>query len=771
MHGVDMEEPRVVTSPGGTARKDCDHSPPQQWPRIMEVDPPGPEATDAEKDQAEKDETPKIAKHLRHLEVTCTKRVDSSCRLLRHRRCFNHALLDIGLEICEDARCDSENGVRIAITQASGRGYVFDGIREDSNERDGLDVVGFLLSEHRCITTVEMNCIMRHCPLLLKALRLNRDVECVVISGMDPEGSAEDVAAFKAVKSMSQLKGLFFDTERCPPKYTSNLRLHGQLLRGGTRQLTALDVASVEMSPKQAKRLIGALTRNRTVTHLVVGENVFTSGKELSGANFANYLVNTATLRALKLISKPEFTSERVIRTLARAVCQMTTLEELEVDLDIKMVGFSARVALFAQVVAENSTLRRLRLPSVACGCSQAADALEHLDPPDPDAAEKMAHLARAVRSNSVLRTLEIDLGGFGVGECREFFNAVGDNATLISVIVRRLPAEVEVDGICKTIRDRGLKDRVRIEHHHLTPLDIDTLPRCPEITGVTLNGRHFAGDMTRCKQMIDKLASCPHVTSVRVDTWYFSDSTYKVFTDYVTKATTLRELEVNVAGIPEARTDEAHLKIERELMYAVGLNPSLIEVNITGILLYNKYCTVLVDAVAAQCGRLTHLRITPANTMNPTYANLFMPHLVNRPPRHVRVDFYNYKNSGHASLREITARNNNNVSAATRYVLGDWKCDDGARVLELLHDHPSLVRNVRRKAELGTVEADARIARALKRVRRCDLDEYMRLAGVVKRRVVCTKQKGVRLQIADINEYCWLHLRLYLKVADVVRV
>ncbi|KAH7943335.1 hypothetical protein HPB52_006956 [Rhipicephalus sanguineus] len=294
-------------------------------PKSMKENPtPSPTSTEAKEDPHRIPE---------YLNTACTKSDDACCQLLRYRRPINEKLLNIGLEICEDETCD--DGIRIAIVQASGRGYEF---TNNDDEKSALDVVQFLLTEHECITTVEMNRIMMHCESLLKALRLNRAVETVVISGMEATRSAKDEAAFKAVKSMSQLKRLILDTSRCPSGY-ANMRLYGQLLRGATRRLTTLDVAAAEMSPKQAKRLIGALTRRKTVEHLVVGENVFTNGKQGSGRCFANYLVNADTLRTLKLTSKPNFTNEQAVRTLVSALCQAKTLVEVKADLDLKMVG------------------------------------------------------------------------------------------------------------------------------------------------------------------------------------------------------------------------------------------------------------------------------------------------------------------------------------------------------------------------------------------------------------------------------------------------
>ncbi|KAL1482927.1 hypothetical protein MTO96_013340 [Rhipicephalus appendiculatus] len=603
-----------------------------------------------------------------------------------------------------------------------------------------LNVVQFLLTEHGCITTLEVNRIMRHREPLLKALRLNRAVETVVISGMDAEHSPEDVAAFKVVKSMSQLKRLTLDTSRCPSQY-ANMRLYGQLLRGATRRLTTLDVASAQMSPKQAKR------------------------------SFANYLVNTDTLRKLRLTSRPNFTNERAVRTLAIALCQAKTLVEVKADLDLKMVGFAARVSLFAQVVAENATLRRLRLPSVKCPCAHSWMDQALLDPPDPDSTDKMAPWLRAVRCNSTLRELEIDLGGFGEPECRDFFEAVADNDALHSVVVRRLPAECQVDGICKTIRERGIADRVLIRNHHASPVDLSVLPRCPEITGVVLSSRHFASKVQLCS-LLKTLARCPHVRSLSVHCWHFDRSLFETLIAYMGVTKTLEKIEIHITTVTEGLTDKQHLDVERRLVEAAASIPGLVEVNFTGILQNNKLCAAFAGAVAAKRRRLTRLQITQANKSNPAFTNLYTPQELARPSREITCkEDSNFKSEA-AAAREITARNSNDVSAAARYVLGKRRSDGGARVIEELHDHPWLVHKVRRLAEIGVGEAKDKIASSLKRVRYSDMDEFMRLAGVVKRRVVSVEGEGpVGVQMADVHEYGWLHIRSFLKVSDVVGV
>ncbi|KAH7943334.1 hypothetical protein HPB52_006955 [Rhipicephalus sanguineus] len=400
------------------------------------------------------------------------------------------------------------------------------------------------------------------------------------------------------------------------------------------------------------------------------------------------------------------------------------------------MAHHAARVSLFAQVVAENGTLRRLRLPSVKCPCAHSWMSEAHLDPPDPDSADKMAPWLRAVRNNSTLRELEIDLGGFGVPECREFFEAVADNDTLNSVIVRRLPTERDVDGICKTIRERGIADRVQIGNHHVSPMDVSALHECPEITGVTISSRHFDANWSQMCALFKTLARCPHVTSLSVHCWAFHESVFESLIAYMGSTKTLTKIEVSITTVLPEMTDEQHLDLEGRLVDAAASIPSLVEVNITGILQYRKHCAAFAGSVAAKRRRLTRLQITLANKSNRTFTNLYTPQELANPSRKISCKEDSSYDNGHAAVREITARNSNDVSAAARYVMGSKRDSDiGARVIEVLHDHPWLVHKVRRQAEVGVGEAKAKIARALKRVRTCGIDEYMRLAGVIKKR------------------------------------
>ncbi|KAL1466746.1 hypothetical protein MTO96_026453 [Rhipicephalus appendiculatus] len=118
---------------------------------------------------------------------------------------------------------------------------------------------------------------------------------------------------------------------------------------------------------------------------------------------------------------------------------------------------------------------------------------------------------------------------------------------------------------------------------------------------------------------------------------------------------------------------------------------------------------------------------------------------------------------------QDVVRRNCGLVERATRFVMG--KHDRyGASALELVWEHPKLVENVRSEAALpGDAEATKKIAGVVRLLRRMDMHEFMRMAGVVELRVACDcREEDGSAQLDNLNEYCWQHVRQYLKLTDV---
>ncbi|KAL3203374.1 hypothetical protein MRX96_041894 [Rhipicephalus microplus] len=92
--------------------------------------------------------------------------------------------------------------------------------------------------------------------------------------------------------------------------------------------------------------------------------------------------------------------------------------------------------------------------------------------------------------------------------------------------------------------------------------------------------------------------------------------------------------------------------------------------------------------------------------------------------------------------------------------------CRYVTRAVDRVSRYPALLNEVARSAELDQAELAVLVRDRLSQLR--SLDGFMRVAGVVKERVVCHPTDDGRMQLDDLNEDCWSHVRRYLATDDI---
>ncbi|XP_049527446.1 uncharacterized protein LOC125947124 [Dermacentor silvarum] len=703
-----------------------------------------------------------------NLHVPCTKFAGSRCRLLKHRRDINAVLLDAGLELREDKRSKNNGDVCIALVRASICGRVFFGSLMDLRKRKALRLVEKLLSEHSCITAVEMHSSARQHLSLLTALQHHRFVRRLTFYGRLKK---RDVAyVVEATNSISQVDELAFKAYNFEANLGMNMHMSGYLHLLQMHHLATLDVANLVMHPEEASQVILELTLSR-ITDLAVGESVYRCGEKGSGTIFARYLAkNDCSLTKLTLQSNNlrGSGSDNLPMTLISALCRMTTLEELNADIIMKDENFMATFALFAEIVARNATLRRLRLPSTDCEyCS--LDWIPAAQPPHPDSAKYMEPWLTALRKpNSALVALCVHLRCFAEAECCAFFHALADNDTLNLVTVSSMALVGSVHNVCRTIRESGLSDRVIITDHHVNLADVTDLPHCPEISGVNIEPSHFLfeeDNMERLCSAFEVLSHCKHVTSLDVGCYCFDRTAFSALTTCIRGHPALTDVAINLDYYWTQMTEEEYTDVETELFSALASNPNLVKISVVGAILSADNFNLLSDGFRSSRS-LIKFRLTPSCITGAMHDDECSWHLVLR-----WNEASNSMNTGVAGMQECTTRNDSLVRAAIHFVLGERDDVKGARAIELVHDHPRVLERIWKRAAVTKTEATKMIASALWRVRYCNVHEFMRLAGVVKNNVQCLDKPTVELQLLDINDYCWLRIRSFLKIDDVVEV
>ncbi|KAL3251225.1 hypothetical protein MRX96_055212 [Rhipicephalus microplus] len=92
--------------------------------------------------------------------------------------------------------------------------------------------------------------------------------------------------------------------------------------------------------------------------------------------------------------------------------------------------------------------------------------------------------------------------------------------------------------------------------------------------------------------------------------------------------------------------------------------------------------------------------------------------------------------------------------------------CRHCARALERVWCHPGLLEEFAEQLSLSVTDASAVIRRGLRSTE--GLNDFMRLAHVVRDCVVCNPCEDGHPQLDTINEDCWRLIRSYLLLDDV---
>ncbi|XP_049523070.1 uncharacterized protein LOC125945349 [Dermacentor silvarum] len=117
----------------------------------------------------------------------------------------------------------------------------------------------------------------------------------------------------------------------------------------------------------------------------------------------------------------------------------------------------------------------------------------------------------------------------------------------------------------------------------------------------------------------------------------------------------------------------------------------------------------------------------------------------------------------------ETVRRNSRLVANASKFLAGANLDKPIAAALDRVSRHPALLEEL---AEVQAISEDEAAAALRDEVRSFDgMHEFMRLAGVVKEAVTCHHREDGCKQLDDLNDHCWITIRRFLALGDVVDV
>ncbi|KAK8778140.1 hypothetical protein V5799_020518 [Amblyomma americanum] len=680
--------------------------------------------------------------------LTCTRGLDGpTCQLLRHLEAFNKVLCHLNVHL----QLDETGDVGDLLLKV----YKFPGITTENESQSSrlpaVNLLEWLLMRHQCLVVVEI------CYQLLSESRLRRAIirspGVRKVHALNCGTDTELYSIPALIASMEHVDELVFVQPIC----MRNLCLQGAtfgLSQAGC-SLATLDVAMVSMTEQVATHLVAQLIGNKSVTTLAVSEDI--SRLPI----FVKYLTKTdPTLRVLGLVSR-NCHSAPILLDLVSAISTLITLEELTVAVDNGCCMND--VAIFAQVIGRSKTVKSV------CMTWSAEELLyeefsHHSLLWMRDHPENFEALMPRVRKFPVLKWL----GNPDIGETsyNNFFRALAlaQSRTETPGSVPNIPERGGVTQLCHKIRESGLAHAVLITHLRLNRASLPVLEYHPEVTAASVTLSRFSRHIPRVLRIF---GSCSHISSVcfDIDCYFYENGFRRPLLSFIKRAVHLKVLCVKVYATFRCGHPPEPPIARSRLVKAISSHANLSDVILDG--LDFRECDGRVLAEAAVRG--PHLNCWTLRFGSGDFSFLQCLEPVAASSYNIlRLEVTNSVAPDRAlrAVKQVALRNSGLIVRAARFVMGD-ESSYCARALEIVLEHPKLVEKIQDRSGASCDEVKEMIRGALSRI--VSMNQFMMAADVVKERVQCYARQDGETQLDELNEYCWLNIRKYLKVPDIL--
>ncbi|KAH7943678.1 hypothetical protein HPB52_009883 [Rhipicephalus sanguineus] len=665
----------------------------------------------------------------------CTSRKGRLCNIFRDLRIWNEFFWQVCLELCE------LSPEKLSLIQIRGAPIASE---VPKRKHEAATLLRHLLTYHRCLVSVDLNGCMftehhQICDALTESPSLRELKVCLPSKNTCVLQSAN--AALPLQKHLPEPEWRFTSLEQTFCEGIS------EFLRSAVSLETFILNTPVLMA-HEGRIIFQGLKRNATITTLSLNASI-SPYLHTHGNDFAEYLCDNQTLRTLILATNhPNDHFE--LRLIMLSLCRTTTLSE------VKLVGFAiddVNSRAVALLLSKNESLRAFHMVN----CSLYSDGYL------PESIRTRPWVA-AFRKNKTLEKLTMELSCFSVKQCKSLFKALKSNTSLKNITVERLRPTEEAE-VCRAMRETGVQERFLLRNHCVVQDPAMTLTGCKDLSCIDLDSR-ILGEFDRFRTALRLLPSCSHVTSLTLALWeeLFDDNlTNSLIAQYIAGTRVLRVLTLKfVSGI----WDPAD-RVEKALVQALSVNKSIRRLSINGLCLDESEIQVLAETLKSSrtlCNVSFYSKdqqstISLVQKLSPNFsANYTLLSLHMHRHEVVQGDLF--------TIDDVLRRNVSLLMLAAHFVMGTRRRYLAAAA-ELVHSNPRLEEMVRAVDSVSHDEVRSRIRNSLKSY--SELDDFMRLAGVVKYGVTCHARDDGQTQLVDIGRDCWLCIRQYIKMGDIL--
>ncbi|KAH7945576.1 hypothetical protein HPB49_013135 [Dermacentor silvarum] len=519
-------------------------------------------------------------------------------------------------------------------------------------------------------------------------------------------------------------------------------------------QLTELKLAYFMNEPKNATVLFRALKASRTLKLLSMD---ITCLERQNGPLVAEYLCSCPGLKTLDLTSSigaPAVTLDSFIS----AVRHLKNLENLTLD----KFSLNLECALdLAKTVAACEKLRFLQILNCQWLVPDAKT------PWDINAPWRVLPLVMILELGTCLEYMALNLNAFDGEEVAAFFGALARNGKVRVQVGCVGPHSIT--NICAAARRTRTEERLTFSMASVDEVDFQVM-RDAEVATLRLR-THEDSSPGAVYDCLAELPSCRHLITLEL--------CLKTPLS-LNEATPIAELLQNTTSLVNLDMDFSADKVAtRTILEALAANRSVRFLTIKGWNMTRRNATFL-SAVVQTRKKLVSLQFYCANE-DKTSSRLVASSLAERITSNHTIFCADVRpRSGRQRpwlvLQAVTSRNRLLIERAMQFAAGDISTEDGfdlqrkrgAEALDLVassYAWPWASTDVPQIRLFSEQRKNLRSAW----LRTREMDAFMRLTGIVRQDVTCYPEPDGRPQLSTLSRDCWLHLRQFLKVGDVL--
>ncbi|KAH8033683.1 hypothetical protein HPB51_015305 [Rhipicephalus microplus] len=650
----------------------------------------------------------------------CTSGEGRLCDIFRDLSLYNEYFWQVAHEVREVSPGE------LALVKMHGA-YV--SLETPERKREFASLLYHLLILHRCVISVEVDeyILGDHHRLICDGLSKCPNLKKLKLMLLT-EDAAHCIAA--ALPCMIHPQELVLSQDHLDDVFVEGICR----LLANTRSLKTFAMSHTHTESEYTQAILRGLEQNSTITSLRLNTLIMYPETSPSSTIFSEYLRKNRALQTLTIFSRyPD--EQAKLRQILRALMSNDALSELN------LANFSlddANIILITTLLAKNRTLKGFNL--VDCSWTKSPLQPSILQTKNFGKVSSRIHpWLMALTENKTLVELTLNMSCFDSDDCQSFIKVLASSTNLRQVTITQLRSE-HVVKICRAMREHSVRQHVFLGPHQIIKDPVVMLTECKEVTCIGFDSIAVS-ELEPLRTTLSLLPSCSHVTSfdLRVNEHFMHKEISSLLAKYITSTTVLRDLTLSIyngARYMAFGTELALIQMLVEMvqssrrMYELTFYPDNYE---SAVLLLSK----LSHSIRSNY-TLLYLRLSKRQDLGQNWFTI-----VDVKRRHLAL-----------------------VMRAAHFVMG-MKHKYCAEAVELVHFNPRLVEKVRELALADENEALSRIRKSLKSF--SELDDFMRMAGVVHYSVTCQRRNDGRKQLVDIGRDCWLCIRQYLKVGDVL--